>query len=265
MRDNFFVKVLVMLFILFHLNTLKSICASDLISNEKTNEEFNNDDIEKILPLSREDSTFLHLNESTKDNYVYVDDFKVLKNISSNGNPYYIRSLLSIYLNKNRDRFGSAKIFYKQKAPGSKIQNLSVDSADVWGGMLAGINPKTELVDVNFDGYEDIHISFVENTTGRSHSNYFYLFNPATNLFVPDSALNIKFGEMHISINIYDKLISVGGRVGAGGFMGGDYKWDGNDYIYTTKYNIDNGFPQISIKKEMINGKWVITEIDTLD
>ena len=219
----------------------------------------------KELALSREDSVLLHIEELKKENYCDCEDLVIRDSIFNN--LYYLFHIyMSIYSDPNEfTRYGSARIIYKKDSLNAPICKLSIDSLEIFQGSLSGVVLNQELIDINYDGYKDLHLSFTENTTGRSGNNIFFLFSPIENKFISDSNLNNQFRYEEIYIDPSSKLISAGGRTGPMGFDGSDYVWNGKEYI--KKYEYESFTPSDTtfiFKREFRNGEWETIETDTI-
>lgn len=215
------------------------------------------------LKLNKSDSTSLHL--YSRDNDYLIDNLNKLniKNKSGNISTYYIRSILSaIYSDSNYSFTGSFLILYINSGKPSKIERIFKDSVEIYFGGLESIEPQIFFGDLNFDGYKDFYVSFVENTIGCNSINSFYLFNPDTHKFVESSVIHFE----SMSFDEDTKEISTGDRIGAISYWGEDYRWNGSKYeLYAkekTDYN-DDASLIISTREELINGKWKVVRADT--
>ena len=219
----------------------------------------------KELALSREDSVLLHIEELKKEDYCDCENLVIRDSIFNNLH-YLFHIYISVYSNPNEfTRYGSARIIYKKDSLNTSIYKLSIDSLEIFQGSLSGIVLNQEIIDINYDGYKDLHLSFTENTTGRTGNNIFFLFSPVENKFVLASKLNNQFGLEDLYIDPSSKLISTGGRTGPMGFDGSDYIWNGNEYI--EKFEHESFTPSDTtfiFKKELRNGEGEIIETDTI-
>jgi len=216
-----------------------------------------------LLKLNSIDSLSLHLN-STDRNYL-IDEIKRINVKDKLGkiSPFYIRSILSaLFLDSVYSVTGSYLILYVNFKEPSKVERIFEDSIEIYFGGLEGVVPQIIFGDLNFDGYKDFFVSFVENTVGGNSINSFYLFDPDTYKFLEDCTIN--FSSM--SFDEDAKEISTGGRIGAISYWGEDYRWNGSKYeLYakeSTDYSEDLRFI-ISKREELINGVWILVWADT--
>lgn len=215
-----------------------------------------------LLKLSHSDSLLLNLNSKADirldDQLNRIDVKDSLGEMSS----FYIRSILSaIYSDSDYSYSGSYLVLYVNGKRPSKVEKISEDSMEIYFGGLNMVWPQIFFGDINFDGYKDFFVSFVENTSGYNSIYGYYLFDSKKNIFVEDTALiNID----PISFNEREKTISTGGRTGLMGFEGEDYVWDGNKYVLFSKKNTyEDGDMIITIHEELINGEWEVVFSDT--
>jgi hypothetical protein len=221
----------------------------------------------KILELNKEDSLFIHPPDTSTDSYSSdISDQYRRENISSNLAPFDIRSILSIYNVSKMSDYGSYVILYKEVDSTSNVKRIRQDSIEVSIGSLSGFNPEVIIVDVNYDGFKDMVVSFEQNTTGRNGCNYFWIYDSTKHKFIADSALDNMFHDNDIYISDGTKEISTGGRMGAVGYSGEVYRWNGKKYELfveeITDYS-DDGSAIIATRKELINGVWKVVQSDT--
>jgi hypothetical protein len=73
---------------------------------------------------------------------------------------------MTVYSNPDGiTQYGSARIIYKKNNPTEQIFKLSIDSLKILRGTLDGIVPAYEIIDINYDGYKDLLLSFTVNIT----------------------------------------------------------------------------------------------------
>jgi len=216
-----------------------------------------------LLKLTSSDSIKLHL--GINDNNYSIDEINRIdiKNKTGDISPYFIRSILSaVYSDSDYSVTGSFLVLYVNAEKPNKIEQIFEDSIEIYYGGLEGVEPQIFFGDLNFDGYKDFYISFVENTVGGRSINSFYLFKPDTYKFVKSSTMHFE----SMSFDEDNKEINTGGRIGAISYWGEDYRWDGDKYeLYAkerTDYNDDTSLI-ISTREELINGKWKIIRADT--
>lgn len=100
---------------------------------------------------------------------------------------------------------------------------MSFDSLKKLTGTVNGIVPNYEIIDINYDGYKNLHLSFTENATGRVGNYIFFLFNPVDSKFIFDSTMNNQFKYQNIDFDKSLKSISDGDSFGSFEFVGSDY------------------------------------------
>ncbi|MFN3873854.1 MAG: hypothetical protein ACK4R9_12720 [Ignavibacterium sp.] len=219
----------------------------------------------KELALSREDSVLLNIEELKKLDHCVCREFLFYESIFNN--LYYLFHIyMTVYPNHHEiTKYGSVRIVYKKDSSNEAILKLSLDSLKILTGTLDGIVPNYEIIDINYDGYKDLHLSFTENVTGRVGNNIFLLFNPVDSKFIFDSTMNNQFMFEFIEFDKSLKSISAGDRFGPFEFVGSDYVWNGKKYIEKYKYELFDSPDTIFIlKKEFRNGEWKIIETDSI-
>ncbi|GMU96218.1 hypothetical protein [Ignavibacterium album] len=219
----------------------------------------------KELALSREDSVLLNIEELKKLDSSVCREFLFYDSIFNN--LYYLFHIyMTVYSNPDGiTQYGSARIIYKKNNPTEQIFKLSIDSLKILRGTLDGIVPAYEIIDINYDGYKDLHLYFTENATGRVGNNIFFLFNPLDSRFIFDSTMNNQFMYKNKGVDTSLRSISAGGRLGQFEFVGSYYVWNGKEYIEKYKYELFDSPDTIFIlKKEFRNGEWKIIETDSI-
>jgi hypothetical protein len=235
--------------------------------SEKSYSAFDTLSVLKILALSKEDSLLVHPPD-TSSNSVNGDFFDQFRReiISPNMPPFDIRSILSTYNGSKISDYGSYVILYKEVDSTSNLKRIGQDSIEVSIGSLSSFYPEVKIVDVNYDGFKDIVVSFVQNTCGNNGCNDFWIYDSTQQKFIADTALNNMFHDSEIYISEGEKEITSGGRIGAIGYSGEVYRWNGKTYELfaeeTTEYS-DDGRAIVSMRKEIINGTWNVVRSDT--
>jgi hypothetical protein len=216
-----------------------------------------------LLKLTSSDSIKLHLD--INDNNYLIDEINRIdtKNKTGDISTYFMRSILSaVYSDSDYSVTGSFLILYVNAEKPNKIERIFVDSIEIYYGGLEGVEPQIFFGDLNFDGYKDFYVSFVENTVGGHSINSFYLFNPDTHKFAESSTMHFE----SMSFDEDAKEISTGGRIGAISYWEKNYRWNGSKYELYAKENTDYNEDAsliISTREELINGDWKIIRVDT--
>ena len=217
----------------------------------------------RILCLDKEDSLFIHSNKYSNPDTCFEEQIQ-RATISPNLPPIDVHSVIQIYSSDDDSYLGSYVILIKQSSDSLPIQRLRQDSIqlDVDDPVMA--SPKCEIADFNFDGFNDIHISFSTNTWGGTTCNCFWRFDSSQMVFVIDEDLNKLFSEEALMFDPQKREISTGGFSGVigGGFE--DWRWNGKTYEpYAQEESyayLDN---LISTRKELIDGQWKVVKVDT--
>jgi hypothetical protein len=171
---------------------------------------------------------------------------------------------MQIYSSSDKSYFGSYVILLKNSTDSIRIQRLCQDSIQLDVDDVAMSPPRCEIADFNFDGFNDIHISFSTNTWGGTTCNYFWRFDSSQMTFVKDQDLNKLFSDEALIFDPDKKEISTGGFSGAigGGFE--DYRWNGKTYEpYAQEESYGYLDNLISTRKELVDGQWKIVKVDT--
>ena len=217
----------------------------------------------RTLCLSKEDSLFIHSNKYSNPDTCLEEQIQ-RETISPNLPPIDVHSVIQIYSSDSESYLGSYVILIKHSSDSLPIQRLRQDSIqlDVDDPVMA--SPKCEIADFNFDGFNDIHISFSTNTWGGTTCNYFWRFDSSQMTFVKDQDLNKLFSDEALIFDPDKKEISTGGFSGAigGGFE--DYRWNGKTYEpYAQEESYGYLDNLISTRKELVDGQWKIVKVDT--
>ena len=223
--------------------------------------------VRKLLKLTSADSLIMHFDKKVDYDKYNRKEYISLDYIKGNNLPFYIRTIISTYPDKDGYfSLGSFRILYKSIDNASKVHKISKDSIEAIQGALSIDYLEQQIIDVNYDGYKDIIISFTQNTTGRNYFNYFFTFDSVKLQFIPNIQLDSMFSEQSISIDDYLQEISTGDRIGYDGFSGENYRWNGKTYeLYARNEIVNTQKAQLYIKEELKNGKWETVEIDTLN
>jgi hypothetical protein len=221
------------------------------------------------MSLSKQDSIFLHIGKRNDSLFIEHDDILTIDKLSKNNIPLYLRSIISYYPAIGEHfELGAFLFLYSFNDSIYPTYKVMKDSIELILGGLYSYEPNIQIVDINYDGYKDIIISFITNTTGRNSENFFFVYNLKRKEYISDEILNNLFQDQSIYIDVDKKEISVGDRIGAIGFEGEAYRWDGIKYqIYArinTDYN-DEAKCIISTREELINGKWTVVKCDSID
>ncbi len=227
---------------------------------------FDSLEVKNTLSFNSEDLLFIHQPRYVND-YVYCkSELLTRKIISSNMKPFDFRSIITVYRTTDDNNYGSYVLLYRSNEGNSNIERIRQDSIELSLGNLDMFAPEIKIVDLNYDGYKDIVLSFDHNTSGRNGYNYFWTFNPTINQFAPDSVLYEMFHEQAIYIDESKKEISAGGGAGVVSLYFENYRWNGIKYESfsrdRTEYNDDATYI-VSYKEEYKNGNWVIIEKDS--
>ena len=221
----------------------------------------------KILALSKEDSLFIYPLDTSSNSYSsdLFDQFR-REIISPNMPPFDIRTILSTHNGSKISDYGSYVILYKEVDSTSDVKRIGQDSIEVSIGSLSSFYPEVKIVDVNYDGFKDIVVSFVQNTCGNNGCNDFWIYDSTQHKFIADTTLNNMFHDSEIYISEGEKEITSGGRIGAIGYSGEVYRWNGKTYELFAEETIeysDDGRSIVSMRKEIINGTWKVVRSDT--
>lgn len=231
------------------------------------NESFDTLSVLKRLTLSRDDSLVLHFERSdTLERYLDIDDRSIL-HVSGDSLIYAVRTVTNQFLAESQvSKFFSAVILYSRTTSQAEIGKIHQDSIEVFCASLSSYAPAVRFMDINYDGYQDILLSFTTNTSDRVGYNYFYVFHPSTCKFEVDIALYSLFHELEIYVDTDQRCISEGGRIGLNGYGGSEYRWNGKTYEQfaqiSTEQNND-GTALIETRTELLGGKWVTVSSDT--
>jgi hypothetical protein len=192
-----------------------------------------------------------------------IDDRMCEEQISPRHQPLFVRTIISIYPNDQVSYWGSFVLLYSGINDTTHVKRLVQDSIEIFVGALDSPEPELKIADVNYDGFKDLIISFLQNTTGRDLLNYFFLFDPKSEEFKADSNLNLMFREQAIEIDEDKREINTGDLTGQV-FTGEWYRWNDKRYELFAKQEREDG-TMISVRKELINGQWRIVKQDPDD
>jgi hypothetical protein len=219
-----------------------------------------------ILKLSHKDSLFLKYDRPDSMRWSTEDEIREVS-ISDSIPHFYVRLIASRYPINNGNSDCSSIIFlYARTNYSSTVGKINLELVDFNIGSYDGYFPKFNITDLNHDGYKDLVISFLQNTTGCSILNHFYLYEPKQMNYFLDSTLYKQFYGMPIYINEEEKIISSTGKIGSVLWSGEEYRWNGFSYELFAKeglkYSKDD--KSVEYREEIINGKWAIIKSDTL-
>ena len=221
------------------------------------------------LSFTKYDSLYLYLNQTGENPMDFHDEVITSDTISAGKRPVYFHVIISYHQSKVFNEWhGAFAILYTQDYRHSQTNRIVGDSIELSLGGTDSFEPGFLITDINYDGYKDIVVSLVENSTGRNSYNFFFTYDSQTNQFTANHDLDSLFHNLSIYINEDIKEISTGGNTGAQSYYGEDYRWNGHQYklfaIDKTDYN-DDASLIISTRKELINGVWVIVNSDTTE
>ncbi|MBI5214310.1 MAG: hypothetical protein HY960_00995 [Ignavibacteriae bacterium] len=223
---------------------------------------------EKCLSLTKDDSLSLHYaNSDTMVKSRNINDLR-REAIADDSLQYYIHTITNTLDSKHSIfDYCSLIILYSKVESLSNVYKIQIDSIEVSTGALSMFEQSMQVIDVNYDGYKDIIISFTENTAGNVGNNWFVTYDSKQQRFYLDSSLTAMFGRQDIYIDTENEQITTGGRVGLNKYSHSEYQWNGTMYELSAKESsesTDDGKATVEIRKELINGQWQIVKQDTV-
>ena len=220
----------------------------------------------RALRFNKEDSLYIHNSGSSSGSFDGATEFYTREPISPHLGPFDVRAVLSIRREDDISHLGSYAIIYRSISDTSSPKRIRGDSIEIITPALSSIEPAISFIDFNHDGYNDIHISFTQNTAGACGFNSFLKYDTTSSQFVPDTTLESLFGGLEIFIDEDANTITEGGRIGLESYELTRYTWNGSTYALASDESSEpseDGRFLVNTKKEFRNGEWIVVSSDS--
>ena len=213
------------------------------------------------LRLNKQDSLFIHHDMNPSSTGSNPKEIIGEETISPQRVPFDFRSVISVYQHKNDSCLCSYVVLYERAIMTSTINRIRQDSLEVPLGAHGQIIPKISFVDINFDGFKDMLISFNQSSIANSGFYQFWTYNSPTETFEEDSALNNMFHNHCIVIDGQKREICTGGNAMGTNDSSHFYRWNGKQYeLYAVESTRDDpeGASTTHMREELIGGQWKV-------